>query len=91
DLLRYGLKVHVGEVAKIVGERLDQLLISVLLAAADLGLFVVATVVSRGVTGVSSIFGVLAFPKIANQPTGEGRALVFGRYMRAAVLAAVAA
>ena len=91
DLLRYGLKVHIGEVAKIVGERLDQLLISVLLAAADLGLFVVATVVSRGVTGVSSIFSVLAFPKIANQPTGEGRALVFGRYMRAAVLAGVAA
>lgn len=87
DLLRYGSKVHLGYIVSFVSGRLDQLLISVVLAAADLGLFVVATAVATASTAISNTLGVLAFPKIANQATPEGKLLVFGRYTRATVFA----
>ena len=87
DLLRYGSKVHLGYIVSVVSGRLDQLLISVVLAAADLGLFVVAASVATASKAVSNTLGVLAFPKIANQATPEGKVLVFGRYTRATVFA----
>ncbi len=91
SLLRYGLKTHVGTVVTTVSERLDQALISLFLAAADLGLYVV----SLAAAGIANLLvGTawhLAFPKIANQPTAEGKAVVFGRYMRLALFLGLAA
>lgn len=86
DVLCSGCKIHFGAVIKIIGNRLDQLLISLVLLSHDLGFFVVSVSISTVVASVSYTLGLLAFPKISAQPTAEGKAAVFGLYMKATVI-----
>lgn len=86
DLIRYGLRVHLGKSISLIGGRLDQILISILLAATDLGLFVVGLTLSRLSTILPRTLGVLAFTKIATAKTLTERREVFGRYLRATIL-----
>jgi O-antigen/teichoic acid export membrane protein len=83
DLAGYGLRVHVGSVASVLSERLDQMLISLLLAAADLGQYIVAVAVARLAVLFPSTLGGLAFAKISQAETIEARTEILGRYMRA--------
>ena len=86
-LATYGLTVHLGATIAIVAERLDQMIISVMLSAADLGLFVVAVTVARLPLVVASTLGTVAFPKIAAALDDDSRTELFGRYARATMLA----
>ncbi|MBX6320656.1 MAG: oligosaccharide flippase family protein [Rhodospirillaceae bacterium] len=81
-LLRYGLKVHLGLMGRLVNLWLDQAMIALLLTAADLGHYVVATTVARGVGMLAAPVEMLAFPKIAGEATAEGRAVILSRYMK---------
>lgn len=82
DLLSYGISVHFGTAVAFVAERLDQMIISIILPAADLGLFVIATTLSRLPLVFASTMATVSFPKIASMADEASRAAVFGRYAR---------
>lgn len=86
DLASYGASVHVGAAIAIVADRLDQMIISLFLPAADLGLFVIALTLSRLPLVLASTLATVAFPKIASLPQHAGRVEVFGRYARVTFL-----
>jgi O-antigen/teichoic acid export membrane protein len=81
-LLRYGLKVHLGLMGRLANLWLDQAFIALLLTAADLGHYVVAATIARGVGMVATPIELVAFPKIAAEPTADGKAQLFCRYMK---------
>jgi O-antigen/teichoic acid export membrane protein len=64
-LLRYGAASHVGSVTATLNERLDQLIISVLLPSASLGLYAVAVTLTSAVTLVGSSIALVALPALA--------------------------
>jgi O-antigen/teichoic acid export membrane protein len=82
SLLRYGFKVHLGLMGRLVNLWMDQAFIAILLTAADLGLYVVAATLARGIGMVATPVELVAFPKIAAEPTAEGKAQLFCRYMK---------
>ncbi|MFN4281747.1 MAG: lipopolysaccharide biosynthesis protein [Alphaproteobacteria bacterium] len=90
SLLKYGVSVHVGATVAIIAERLDQMIISLALSAADLGLFVVALTVARLPLVAASTLGTVAFPKIAAAEESE-KARIFGRYTRATMILVLSA
>jgi O-antigen/teichoic acid export membrane protein len=65
DLLSYGLKAQTSSVSSIFNERLDQLVISALLAPAKLGLYVVAVTLTSLVSLVGSSVALVALPVLA--------------------------
>lgn len=81
-----GLKVHFSAVVAMLNDRADQLLISLLLSSADLGVYAVATTVSRGLSAIGDTMGTLVFPKITHIEDPTVRAQVVGRYTRAVLL-----
>ena len=85
-LLSFGLRLHVANAVSMLGERSDQLVISLLLPPADLGLYVVAGTVARGAGAIGDTFAVLAFPKVAHADGVEAQAAVAGRYARSVLL-----
>lgn len=87
----YGLRAHVAVVLATANRRLDQLIISVALAATDLGLYVVAMTVEAPLFLAATTIELLLFPKIANQTQEGGRQEVLGRYFRAALLIVIPA
>lgn len=82
SLLRYGFKVHLGLMGRLANLWLDQAFIALLLTATDLGHYVVAATVARGVGMVATPVELVAFPKIAAEPTSEGKAEIFSRYLK---------
>jgi len=65
-LVQYGIKGHIGSITSFANQRLDQLLMSILLPPVALGLYVVAvTVAAVTHLGVSTI-AMVAFPHLAN-------------------------
>ena len=83
DMLRYGVRVHVGNMLNIATRKLDQLLISLTLAVSDLGLYVIAVTIAGIPMIVTATTDLIAFPKMAQQDSDEGRQFVLGRYLRA--------
>lgn len=81
-LLRYGVKVHLGLMGRLANLWLDQAFIALLLTAADLGHYVVAATVARGIGMVATPVELVAFPKIAAEPRAEVKAQLFCRYMK---------
>ncbi len=81
-MLRYSAGVHLQAIIATANGRLDQILIALLLPAAELGYFVVAGAVAGGVALISGTVVPVAFPKIAAQAETAGRAMVLGRYLR---------
>jgi O-antigen/teichoic acid export membrane protein len=65
-LLSFGLKSHLGGVSSLFNERLDQLVISAMLAPIFLGKYVVAVTLTSATTLVGTSVALVAFPKIAN-------------------------
>lgn len=88
-IVGYGWRIHLGRVATTLGERLDQLLISLFLPAADLGYYVVAYTVANAAALAPSTLGALAFSRISDA-TPDRRAELFGRYLRASLVTVAA-
>ena len=82
DLLVYGAKVHYGDLGQFVGERLGQALISLLLAAAELGFYTVALTIARGSLLLAETAEMLALPRIAAQQSAAGKAEMLGAFMK---------
>lgn len=91
SLTVYGLRAHVGVVLAVANRRLDQLIISVALAATDLGFYVVAMTIEAPIFLAATTMELLLFPKIAQQSQEGGRQEVLGRYFRAALIIVVPA
>lgn len=90
SMLRYALSVHAGYLVTVASQRLDQAVIALVLAPADLGLYAVALAAGGVGNLIASTMGLLAFPKVvAAEPAA--RSVVLGRYLRATTALAVLA
>lgn len=89
SLFGYGIRAHVGVILAIANRRLDQLIVSVALAATDFGFYVVAMAVEGPLFLAATTMELLLFPKIAAQKDEPGRQQVLGRYFRAALILVV--
>ena len=81
-VLGYAGRVHLQALCQIVNRRIDQALISLYLAASDLGLYVVAFALAGTLTMAAGTIGMVAFPKVAHLGSAEGKQSLFGRYFR---------
>lgn len=88
EILGYGWRIHLGRIATTLGERLDQMLISLFLAAADLGFYVVAYTVANAAGLGPSTLAALAFSRLSEEDEADRRRRLFGRFLRAALVLA---
>jgi O-antigen/teichoic acid export membrane protein len=65
ELLSFGVRSHLGNVSSLLNERVDQLVISVFLAPAKLGLYVVAVTLCSLTALVGSSVSLVALPTVA--------------------------
>lgn len=71
-MLRYGVAVQAGDVSQLLNLRLDQLVMSVWLPAAQLGLYVAAVNATSPVNLVSTAVRMVAAPRITSkEPQGQ--------------------
>ena len=85
----YGARLHVGALLTLSNIRLDQILISQWLPAADFGHYLVAISVYVSVCSLVTLLGALVFPKMAAAENDAVRAEVLGRYLRLALVLSV--
>jgi O-antigen/teichoic acid export membrane protein len=91
QLLGYGIKSHTSNVSGLLNERLDQLVISIFLAPARLGLYVIAVTMTSITNLVGASVAFVALPAVARLETDEDRAGAARRYIAATfVLSTVA-
>jgi O-antigen/teichoic acid export membrane protein len=92
-MLRYGVKVWLGDTSQIVNLRLDQALMSAWLSPAQLGLYVVAVSAAGLLEVLSLSWRMIAAPTIARESGATARVQALARhfksYWRVAVLAAL--
>jgi O-antigen/teichoic acid export membrane protein len=81
QLLGYGLKSHTSNVSGVLNERLDQLVISIFLAPARLGLYVVAVTMTSVTNLVGTSVSFVALPAVARLEMGEARKSAARRYI----------
>lgn len=91
SLFLYGLRTHAGVALAVANRRLDQVIISVALAATDFGFYVVAMAIETPLFFAATTIQILLFPKIAAQSSEAGRQQVLGRYFRAALIIVIPA
>jgi len=72
-LWAYGIRSHTSSVPLIMNERLDQLLISVVLAPVQLGLYVVAVTLTSITSLIGSSVAMVSLPTIARLEDGPSR------------------
>lgn len=85
-LVVYGAKAHAGEVLHSLRQKLDQAVVATMMTASDLGIYAVALTVANGPLILVQTIANIAFPKISAQETQEGKVVVFGRYLRLALV-----
>ena len=90
-MLAYGARVHVGEMVNSLRQRVDQMAVSLYLASADMGLYVVALTVANGPMILVNTVAGIAFPKISAAGTPGEKLAIFGAYLRLAVGMSLAA
>jgi O-antigen/teichoic acid export membrane protein len=90
NLLAFGTRSHGGSVAALLNERLDQLLMSVFLPPASLGLYVVAVTLTSvtGLVGASTT--AVALPAVASASSEVERATEARRMVGVTLLASTA-
>ena len=81
-LLGYGLRSHVSTASTNLNQRLDQLVISVFLAPAALGNYVVAVTLSSFTVLVGHSVGMSALPLVARHEPGPDRTAAARRLVR---------
>jgi O-antigen/teichoic acid export membrane protein len=79
DLFRFGVRSHLSFVATSLNERLDQLVVSILLAPVSLGLYVVAATLTSVTSLVGSTVSLLALPELARLHDDAARAALARR------------
>lgn len=89
-LLGFGLKSHTTNLSSALNQRLDQLLISIFLAPAQLGLYVVATTLGSLALLVGTSVAMVALPSVAAIPAGSERSDLATRYVRITLAVATA-
>jgi len=89
-LVTYGIKSHTSSVTWMMNERLDQLVISMFLAPAKLGLYVTAVTMTSLVSLVGSSVSGAAFPVVAKLRTGRPQADAMRRFVRLSLIASAA-
>jgi O-antigen/teichoic acid export membrane protein len=89
-LLSFGVRSHGGNVAGMLNERLDQLVMSVFLSPASLGLYVVAVTMTSvtGLLGVSA--AAVALPSVASTASAGERVYQARRLVGVTLLASTA-
>lgn len=87
-LLGFGLRSHTTNVASLLNERLDQLVISLFLAPAKLGLYVIAVTVTSATTIIGTATAMAVLPVVASLREPTERVAVATRYVRSALLGA---
>jgi O-antigen/teichoic acid export membrane protein len=80
-LLFYGLKSHSSNVPSMLNERIDQLVISIFLAPARLGLYVIAVTMTSVTNLVGTSVSYVALPAIARLESGEERTTAARRFI----------
>ena len=72
-LLSYGVRNHAGSISSLLNQRMDQMLMAVLLAPVQLGWYSAAVNISGLARLGSGAFGTLVFPKVAATDPVEQR------------------
>lgn len=89
SLFAYGVRSQTAFITQTLIQRLDQLLISIVLGATTLGIYVVAVTMTSGATLVASTVGLVAFPRVAAIVDLNERAAQARRYLVIAVVLSV--
>ncbi len=76
DLLGYGIRSHLSSVSYFFNQRVDQLILSVLVPPRDLGLYVVAVTVSTMVTVVPQAAGMVTLANGSNADPDSTRKMI---------------
>ncbi len=90
-IIQYCLPVHIAMLILIVSQRLDQAMISIYLPFEDLGFYVVAGSIAGTVSLVTGTLTLVAFPKIANEGSAEGKAILLARYFQLSIALSLSA
>ena len=85
----YGLKSHTSSVPLIMNERLDQLLISVVLAPVQLGLYVVAVTLTSITSLIGSSVAMVSLPTIARLEDGPARRELARRHISLTLIGSI--
>lgn len=89
ELVAFGTRSHASTLAAALNQRLDQLIISIILPPGELGLYVVAVTLTSGTTLVGSSVGMLALPTVARLPPGHRRRRAAARLLAITAVASV--
>jgi O-antigen/teichoic acid export membrane protein len=87
QLLAFGIRSQLSNVSSVLNERLDQLLISIFLAPARLGLYVIAVTLTSATGLVGTSVAVVALPVVAKHQPGHRRTEAARRFVGATILA----
>jgi O-antigen/teichoic acid export membrane protein len=90
ELLSFGVRSHLGNVSSLLNERLDQLVISALLAPAKLGLYVVAVTLTSVTNLIGSSVALVALPTVARLQGVREQAAAAKRLVSLTVVSAAA-
>lgn len=90
DVLVFGVKGQLSAVSNVLNERVDQLVISVALPPAKLGLYVVAWTLAAPVALLGISIGFTALPVVAGGRSAADRTAAACRYVSLAALVSVA-
>jgi O-antigen/teichoic acid export membrane protein len=89
-LFGFAVRSHTSNVSSLFNERLDQLVISVFLAPAQLGLYVIAVTLTSLTNLVGQSVSMIALPMVTAEQAGPARAAMVRRYVRLTLLVATA-
>jgi O-antigen/teichoic acid export membrane protein len=81
ELLVYGLKSHSSNVPSMLNERVDQLVISIFLAPARLGVYVIAVTMTSVTSLIGASVSYVALPAVARLAPGEERTAAARRFI----------
>jgi len=73
EFIGFGLRGHTGTVFSLLNERLDQLIMSVVLPPAELGVYVVAVTMSALTSMVGNSIGIISFPSVSSLSSLEDK------------------
>ncbi len=75
-LFAYGIRNHAGSISSLLNQRMDQMLMAVLLPPVQLGLYTAAVNISGLARLGSGAFSTLIFPKVAASNAAEQRRII---------------
>lgn len=90
ELLGFGCRSHLGSVSSLFNERLDQLVISIVLGPVKLGLYVVAVTIASLSNLVGGSIATVALPAVARLESSRERLEAAKRFIRLTFLLAAA-